>query len=449
MILYAFIVLSIILLLNKNLALRGILIFSLAIPTSFDSTSFFSINIGGFNFLYTDLLVGIAIIVWILTPNTNPIRSKFIKNIKIVIYILIYLTIVGVLKSLLLFENVSQILYDSRPIFYYIMIIISMDVFSSEKDMIKISKSILLGLTIYCVFTLSYFIYNIEHPLHELFSIKAIGFNNRIAFHNDIYFLFGFPILIYLTKRSSLSKKSLYLFLLILFMAQLIVTMSRTLFVLSILSVIFSFYKVNKKSFDSNFSLRVFFKVIRQFVFTITFIVFSFYLFFPNLIGDSFLIFYEYSISRYTGLFEDQYSAHVLPRINLIEAGIEQIINAPIFGHGFGHFFTVKGWIQKLSFIDNSFVTLWIRIGLVGIFIFSLIFFYYFKVIAVYKKLKIINNNKHIQALISSAPIALSLILINCINVSFLVNSTAVLPLCIILGSTIGFWTREIVKSNN
>ena len=444
MILYAFIALSTILLFNKNLALRGVLIFSLAIPTSFETTSFFSMNVAGFNFLYTDLLVGIAIIAWILTPNKIPLGRKFIKKIKIVIFILIYLTIIGVLKSLLLYDNVSQILYDSRPIFYYIMIIVSMDVFSSEKDMMKISKSVLIGLTIYCVFTLSYFILNFEHPFYELFSTITIGFNNRIAFHNDIYFLFGFPILIYLIKRSSLSKKPLYLFLLILFMTQLIVTMSRTLFFLSILSIIFTFYNVNKKSFDTNFSFIIFFKGIWQFVFTITLVVFSFYLFFPNLIGDSFLIFYEYSISRYTGLFDNQYSAHVLPRINLIEAGIEQITTAPIFGHGFGHFFTVKGWTTQLSFIDNSFVTLWIRIGLIGIFIFLLIFFYYFKVLAMYNKFKIINNNKYIQALISSAPIALILILINCLNVSFLVNSTAVLPLCIILGSTVGFLTREI-----
>ena len=203
MILYAFLALSTILLFNKNIALRGILIFSLAIPTSFETTSFFSINIAGFNFLYTDLLVGIAIIVWILTPNKTPLGRKFIKKIKIVIFILIYLTIIGVLKSLLLFDNVSQIFYDSRPIFYYIMIIVSMDVFSSERDMIKISKSLLIGLTIYCVFTLSYFILNFEHPFYELFSTITIGFDNRIAFHNDIYFLFGFPILIYLIKRSS------------------------------------------------------------------------------------------------------------------------------------------------------------------------------------------------------------------------------------------------------
>ena len=73
MILYAFIALSTILLFNKNLALRGVLIFSLAIPTSFETTSFFSINVAGFNFLYTDLLVGIAIIAWILTPNKIPL----------------------------------------------------------------------------------------------------------------------------------------------------------------------------------------------------------------------------------------------------------------------------------------------------------------------------------------------------------------------------------------
>lgn len=449
MIFFVVIALSIIIWFNRSLALRGILIFSLAIPKSFETTAIFSINILGFNVLYSDLLVGIAIIAWILMPNAKYLRVKEIKKIKIAIYLLVYLAIIGILRGLLLSDNVSQILFDSRPIFYYVIIIVSMDVFGNEKDLIKISKSILIGLSLYCVFILSYFILKSAHPFYDLLTTVMAGFSSRIAFHNDIYLLFGFPILIYLIKRSSLSNKLPYLFLLILFTFQLMITMSRTLLFLSILSILLSLYKLNGRSFNSNFSPRIFIKVAMQSVIIIVPVVFCFYLFFPNLIGDGFSIFLDYTTSRYTGIFQEQYSGHVQPRINLIETGINQITAAPIFGHGFGHFFTVKGWHQALSFIDNSYVTLWIRMGLVGILPFSLIFFYYYKILAKYRKYQRMNSNLHLQALNSSIPIGLILILVNCLNVSFLVNSTAILPLCIILGSTIGFWNREIMKSNS
>lgn len=442
---------------RPHLLSRFIFILSLALPTSHGTTHSFSLLIANFHFLYTDILLLILVLPWLLRKIIKPIKTGYSIIYKFKRLLLIFLgwglicVLIGLLKSF----DLNQIFYDLRPIFYYIIIFVAMDSYKSEQRLVYLSTDLVLGLILYCTITLSIVFLKTSHPLYSIFEEVFVGFQGRIVFANDLYFLFALPLLVFIFKEFHIKffYKVLIILILMLFIIKVFVSMSRMLIVLAFISlvipIIWDKTKVIKSKIYKNNVISKIVLVISLTLISLLTLNFGIAILF----GENSSEFVSSIYGRFTNYNDSQWQAtHITPRATMFFTGISEVFKSPLFGHGYGYMFDINSqeWSgMKISFIDSSLITLWIREGLIGILILMALILRYYQLFSCAIRNAEINRNLFIRALNNSIyGGGICFIFISIFN-SILVNSTAILPFLILCGATLGFWDEKLSLSKN
>jgi hypothetical protein len=411
-----------------NYLFCAVFVLAIAIPIN-HTTEFFHINIFNFNVTVTDFLflfLNIFLFFFIsINRKSNDYyhRQLFLFTSIFLIFNFFYLVI-----GLLIYKSTSQSLYDFRPVLYYSIFFIPANI--SKKlfglNATLIQNALLVGLTSYSLF--SFWI--LLSPNSMIFEkvLQGDGFVDlgRISFHQEFLYIIAIPLCSHILVSNHYKKayKFIVLLVLLIFVAKLIIGMSRGLIFSTIVALIYSF----KTEFTIQFDTKNLYKIF----ILINGILFSIALILPFFFENSETI-SDYFISRFTSFLETNDSSfkdnHIDNRFVMIISGFKEIFNSFLCGHGYGYVFSIDHpeWKSiKISFVDSSYLTITIRSGIVSL-------FFLFSIWVVIKKylsrnLIFINNtNKKnalfIKILLRSLPIIL---FYACFN-SFLVFSQSII----------------------
>lgn len=330
---------------------RGLLILSLALPTSNSTTHMFSVSVGTYHLLYTDFFLVLLFVPFIIKrlsigERREPSSVIYFKSI---LFLFLAWTVCAIFIGLLQFFNVNQIIYDARPIFYYLIIFVAIDVFKSEYCLVNVSIDVILGLIIYCIITLSFVYLTTSHPFFDIFEESFYGFQGRIVFANDFYFLIALPLLIFIFRKRNLNYifKGIISIVIVLFIIKVVITMSRTLIVLAFLSVLLSINvdKIGERKSYNN-KLSPFFLI---FTF-IALVGFAVIYGLPYLFGAESEDFFSMLYGRFSNYNDDQWQeTHLFGRTAMYSAGISEALKSPIWGRGYGYMFSIDSpeWYGK------------------------------------------------------------------------------------------------------
>lgn len=440
-------------LVRPALYMQVLLVVLLAVPAGFTTTHIFSIQVGAYNILYTDVLVGIVVLRWSLDRVSSRGRSftggVVLRRLSALVAVLLMYSIFSLFRGLLEFDQFAQSMYDARPIFYYVIILIAFDYLQTLRSLERLTSSILIGLFLYSIFVLSYFLAPSGHPLAAAQELNTWASTNRIGFSNGNYFVLAIPIaLMLLADRRVATYARIEVFLgLIVYFAVLVLSMSRTNVVTSVLSIAL-FHIVYSHFYHSR--TRINNSVIRMIVVIAVLlagILIAFDQVIPFTLGDTSQSTLDVFFRRFDLSSAAAYEAHVVPRIVMLRTAISLILQNPILGYGFGYQFALQGWSSLVTFVDNSFLTAWIRLGLVGFL--SLIGLIVMLLQSTQSLLRHARPSHSLYAQILVASLAggaIPLLSIS-LNASWLVSSSAVIPLIIIAGAIMGFSTQHESES--
>ncbi len=295
----------------------------------------------GFNVI--DILVIILVFIRIFQKyNSLGLYHVFL------VYISIWF-LISVFSS----ENSKLVFYAFRPILY-----LSVAFFDIGKVNKRTFENILiLGVFIYTIVSLYILFFN---PF--LYAENSGVEQGRIAFHNDLILV---PTSLVLLQRILVDKqnKYFYFFLMIMVLAKLVISMSRGLVSLYILSHLYSLY-INRKL---NLRFMLWFAIIALFIFEA-------FQFSGDFISNSSFdktMFFEVLNGRFLGYHDpDWQETHVSSRYPMYWLGLKTVIMNPVFGIGFGTPIYVPEWSKYVYFVDSSFITLFMTLGFFGAILF-------------------------------------------------------------------------------
>ncbi|GMU26285.1 MAG: hypothetical protein AMXMBFR16_11900 [Candidatus Uhrbacteria bacterium] len=440
------------------LYMQGLLVVGLVLPAGFTTTQIFSIQISKYNVLYTDVLLGIVVLRWIMGQISGRRHSLTVgvvsRRLLALIAVLLIYSVFSLIRGLLEYGRFAQSMYDARPVFYYLVILIAFDYLQTQQDMERLSKSILIGLALYSSFVLSYFLAPVDHPLSAAQELNAWAYANRIGFSNGAYLILGIPMTLWLlmSRRMTMYAKIWIFFALIAFIAVLVLSMSRTTALTLVLSIILS-HIVYSRAYHNRTRMSIL--VVRLFLITslvLIGILIAIDHVIPLVLGES----GQYTLETFARRFDlssaTAYEAYVAPRIVMLRTAVSLILQNPILGYGMGYQFGLLGWSGQVTFVDNSFLTIWIRLGLVGFLSLIVLIGLLFQSTRRLLRLSHLPDSPYARILIVSWAGGAIPLLILSLNTSWLVTSSAVIPLLIIAGAIVGFSTqheRESIASHS
>jgi len=434
------------------LYMQGLLVIALALPSGFTTTQIFSFQIGDYNVLWTDVLLVLVALRWILSRVMGNWRTKtygpLSKCLAAIVLVLLFYSSFSIVRGLLEYGNANVVFFDARPIFYYVVILIALDYLHTQKDIERLSRSIIFGLVLYCLFLTSYFLVPAGHPLSSAMELNSWAWANRVGFSNGDYLLLASPMVLLLLSNgnvATLAKIGFY-FALLFFIVVLILSMSRTMTVLIPLSIILSYvvyYGINPSG--ARFTNRILHLLLVSAV-----LLGGIYLVtdqvLPLILGESSQETLEIFVRRFDISSTASQEAHLAPRIEMFRTAVSLVLRNPLVGYGFGYQFDLKGWQNSVTFIDSSWLTVWIRLGLIGLLSLASLFAMLFHVTR--RLLTRIDLVASIYTKILVASLAGSAIplFIRSVGTSWLVTQTSVLPFLIIAGSIIGYYDNTPSK---
>ena len=426
---------------KPKLYIQCLFLIGLVLPAGFTTTQIFSVNIGNYNLLFTDIMVALVLVRWMFEKLTKRVGIRFSKQLTISVVVMTGWAIFSAVRGLLQYSgNANIVFYDVRPVFYYIVVLIAADLAGDKEDIKLLSKNLILGSVLYSGFLLSYFIIPNNHPLTPIMQLSGWASVNRVGFTNGDIFLMVIPmiLLIIVGKDRTILEKTILWAVLILITVVLVLSMSRVTFLLMPISVLLSLALYSQRKQKGLrwiwFATHLFLLVI-IFVVVITLTVFVF----PWFLGSSAQNTLEIFLGRFDLSSESSQEVHILPRLVMIRTAAELILHNPILGYGFGFQFRIDGWEVPVTFIDNSWFTAWIRLGIIGITCLgNLVILFARSVNRLLAYPKQSRDEYSSTFLISLAGSGIPL-LIHSLNNSWLISSTAILPMLIIVGAVISY----------
>lgn len=423
--------------------IQALLAVALALPAGFTTTQIFSIQVGEYHLLYTDVLLGIVALRWILgqvsAKRLPPTSSVIARRLTALIAILFIYAVFALFRGLLEYGRFDLSMYDARPMFYYIVILIAFGYLKTQQDLERLTTSFVVGLSLYSLFVISYFLFPAEHPLAAAQEMNTWAFANRIGFSNGNYLIWGIPMAIWLLvdRREGIRVKIWLMLVLSAFFMVTILSMNRTIVVMLVLSIILShmidlrFNRGRTSVLPLRLLLIVALGAISIFIVTEQVL--------PLVLGESSVYTLEIFMRRFDLTSSAAYETHIVPRIVMLHTSLLLILHNPILGYGFGYTFGLPGWPVEVSFVDNSYLTAWIRMGLIGLL--SLLGIIVILIQSIYRLMRCISsiNSSRVQAFFLSFAGAIIPLLILSLNISWLVTSSAVIPLLITAGAVIRF----------
>ena len=437
-----FILLSILLVisfLKPRIYIALILFFAIITPGSHAQTDIFGFSFIVFNVNLIDVLFISLILSIIFKIILNKSNKIYYNDLTVKILPFLIYSLVCVLIGILLYDDISRSLYDSRVVFYYGIFLIKLKDFGFYLTIKNMVYVFFFGLFVYCFMVFSIFIFVESHPLFIYFEEGNSFTLGRLIFQQEFLFLLAFPLILGLiTSPKILIKIKFLLFiLLITFSAKVFLSMSRGMIFFIILTILpFTIIKIKNHSLYLN--KKAFFKILKifSFGFIVSVIIFIFVL--PNLLDDSENVI-RYFFTRFYGIFESDASqwvgTHVSNRLIMWKTGFVEIFKSFLFGHGYGYSFSIDHpeWSGiKLSFIDSTFVTIMIRSGLIGLILYLR---FYFRALKQSRKIyKLIDDKESFNSIYyNSLNIFFIVLLLYSINNSLLVFSISIFPFLLIL----------------
>jgi hypothetical protein len=425
--------------LNPRIYISLLLFLAIITPGSHAQTDIFGFSFIGFNInlidvLFLSLILSITIKIIVNKSNKIYYNDLTVKILPFLIY-----NLVCVLIGILLYDDISRSLYDSRVIFYYGIFLIKLKDFGFNLSIKNMVYVLFFGLFVYCFMVFSIFIFVESHPLFVYFEEGNSFTLGRLIFQQEFLFLLAFPLILGLitSHKINIKIKFILFILLITFSAKVFLSMSRGMIAFIILTILpFTIIKIKNHSLYLN--KKVFFKnfKILFFGFIASVIIFIFVL--PNLLDDSENVI-RYFFTRFYGIFESDssqwFDTHISNRLIMWKTGFNEVFKSFLFGHGYGYAFTIDHpeWSGiKLSFIDSTFITIMIRSGLIGLILYLR---FYFRTLKESRKIyRFINDKESFNSIYyKSISISLIVLLLYSINNSLLVFSISIFPFLIIL----------------
>jgi len=432
---------------KPTLYIQGLLVVAIALPAGFTTTQIFSIEVGEYNVLYIDVLFGFVVLRWILNQigtRARPLTGGVVaRRLSTLIAVLLIYTVFALFRGLLEYGRFNQSIYAARPIFYYLIILIAFDYLQTQQDIERLSKNFLVGLGLYSLFVISYFLVPTGHPLSAAQELNNWAYANRIGFSNGAYLLLGIPMALWLLvdRRVVMPARIWLFFTLSVFFTVSILSMSRTIAGLLVLPIILSYF-VNSRfnlTRPSVLSLRLL--LIAVLAAISIFIAINQIM--PLLLGESSQYTLETFVQRFDLASADAYESHVVPRRVMLDTAWSLILQNPILGYGFGYQFELAGWQREVDFVDNSYFTAWLRLGIVGLLLLLGLILLLFQSARRMMHRALLKDSPYVRAFfVSFVGGGISLLILS-LNTSWLVTSSGVIPLLIIAGAIIGFSTQN------
>jgi O-antigen ligase/Tfp pilus assembly protein PilF len=257
---------------------------------------------------------------------------------------------------------------------------------------------------IYLFFTISSLVsiytvmqyYGIDPYLSDLHSLTStIGQKNWIS----NYLAMIFPVLFSYFLSEKIRKKIIYFFLLSILYATLMICQSRGIWISISITVILAIYIIFKLKFYEIF------KINKKWLFLllITFLIITIIYSTDNPLNKSAITVLQRAISTF-----DENDPSINTRLLIWKTTLEMIKDRPIFGSGIGTFkmnylnyqaeFLRKnpGYIKysgKAGEAHNEYLQIWAELGIIGLALFLLIFYFFYKtIIDFYKSSKNIKD---------------------------------------------------------
>ena len=401
------------------------LVLALVIPDGAGAYQYFSLEIAGFNIRALEIILGSLLISWVIQMIMG--RYKFKISICSTL-ILIFLAYLGFSVYLGMSNDarLTDVMNDLRGMGYYIVIFLALSIFSTQekdKKLDKVSESLALGSAIFAL--LFFVFYYLRTFIIHTLGLDFPDFGNRFNFRNtSIFFIPVAFCLNYLFQKIFSQKKAFYLICLFFILGAALISGTRTLWAAVLITVILGiFVLVSKKSIKLG-SLVVAVVLFSVFVFGLTQLSF---------VNDSEMY---YEIVKRTRTFDDiWYDSSYRFRVNVSAQAYEEIKESPVFGMGLGVPIRVEhaNAFSEIPYIDNSWITLVYKTGIVGGVIFLAIWIAFIAELSLaYKKSKDEKVRNFLIPIIVSIPG----ILLFSLSTVMLINYQATLILGSIMGIT-------------
>lgn len=352
----------------------------------------FFFDLGQLRISFRMALYTIVMIVWLIGLIQKKYKFNFIHSKFFIPYFLFFLFLLfGVINGLLSKNQKDLIFFDGNAWLYFLLIFPIYDLLNNKiikNQILKIFSASLSWLAIKTFIIFFIFTHQIKAIMPDLYywirtrglgEITDIDSFYRIFFQSQIYSLIGFFIFLSLIVFIQDLKKNFY-FLFIPFLP-ILISFSRSYwlsFILTFLTFLL-FLKIKEKFSWQNIGM-VFLISFFVFIFSISFTFFSLNLPPKPTIDLGSLIEKKFTFQ------EPAASSRIIQLPYLLSA----ILEKPFFGHGFGK--TVSYFSKDPRALERhllglyttyafewGYLDIWLKIGLVGLFIFLILIWKIFK----------------------------------------------------------------------
>lgn len=334
--------------------LIGILIFVAIVIPSVEGILGFDIG-EGITLYFVEIIFFVILFLFAIRKFIEGKIKKVALNLPVLSFltICILFSIYGAYKN-----GLRASLYDLRPLLYYSFYFVVINTVKTRKQIIKLINPIFIGTVVYCFVIISMYLWD-NNPLCQLIQWQY----SRASFSNSINILFIFPLILSgILIRRNFKNNIISLLGLFLFSFTIIISQSRTLWLVSIGTIILLVILLRR-----NRSLK-----LNRLITSLIILSFLFIFIISLVVMFSKAINYD----LYSQILKRAYSLRHLTSISEVQSRLisfENVSNlikeSPVIGKGMGKRFIVIGDIEGI-YVDSSFLTLLIKMGLVGLFFF-------------------------------------------------------------------------------
>jgi len=352
----------------------------------------------------------------------------------IVLYSLIFV-IYGVAALMMSSQDITNIVNDVRVVPWMFSYVFGAVLINKEQDFIKLFNVFVSAIFLHVLITVYLGVFD-ENSVAEINKETFISGSKRVWFRNSgLYFLLVAWTVIMLLSQDVKPYKKLVLFL-VLFLTALSVMFTQSRMLIGLLLLMLAFLVFFSRT--SNVFTKAFFLMLLS-IFAVILVSFLE----PTYI-DVMLNRFMYAIS-----FEDN---SILTRLYTYRETVSAGMDYPVFGHGVGtgimtsHPYVTAG-DKEFHFVDNAFVSIFYKMGLIGIVLLSFLCFSYYKAVS---RLKMIHMSPRFSVIISSLLFSLFFVFIYSFitGAFFLYTRSIVMVYFVILGAATSC-VRANMKNNN
>lgn len=328
-----------IILFNSKKLIFAILFFLIVFPQTYWYTDYVFVN------LYSSFLILVILLV-------HSLRSIRIDNSFFLIFLLFFIVIlINAIRGIYSNYDKIFIFYETiKYLFYPITFYFILSVFKEKKDLRSIKK-----IFEYCIIFTS--IASTEIIMIYLFITKG----GRVLTRFGNIILFGLIISLNFVRINEISpiKKIFYYFSIMLMSIGILLTMQRSLWVATVISIIVFYFidLMSRKSTIKEILLRLFILIL---------LLFSIFFIFNKISLDT-----DVLLERTEKMQQGEMDSSLAIRLYTFVKVVDITKNNVIWGRGLGdssHFSLFTNKIKNL--VDNSYVTLFWKMGIVGVALF-------------------------------------------------------------------------------